>query len=536
MEATQVPEDLATLKKKLNSLMCAIDEVSLKDVSIPNTISSQSTEIGLKYIESLHESLNDRLMDIKLNVRESVMKSLEKFENSVDEILNSVMGSDESSRKKIRKETDINAALLMEKEFKMRESKITDLINAREEFQTLKNMALALMTLFFINLMLQDYFDHGYFINIQTLTWCFSGFDMVITTWVLMFAYSYLVICLVQGIVLLKMGKKLWGTLYAVYQMSLVCFAGWVTRYFDLSFGSSMIIMCECFRIQMKIHSYFRMKLLYGCGENKYREFVPEFIKEKVGPVLPELVVPEVKIEDSAAEVQKFTYFLFAPTLLYRDQYILRTRSNWKFISSNFIEFLFGIYYTFIMFRIYLQPKFILIGKEDAWSQVTMMTILQIMLPSFLCLFILFYIVIHAWQNIWAEILRFPDRRFYEDWWNSMNLREWIRKFMTLTHEWLFTYVYIDLMRFSNGKITRNVSQALTFALSAGTYYATITFSIGFFGVEQFLIVAIACYLITPKGMMKKHAYNTLFWVQISMGISLLMTMYSRDYYRYYLK
>lgn len=536
MENSQIPENLNSLKNKLTSLMCAIDEVSLKEVNLPTNKSSEPAESSIKYMESFHSSLNDRLIDIKLNIREAVLKSLEKFESSIDEILSSVISNEDSDVKNNRKETDINASLLMEKEFKMRESKITDLTTAREEFQTLKNMALALMTLFFINLMLQDYFDHGYFINIQTLTWCFSGMDMVITTWVLMFAYSYLAICLVKCIVLLNLPHKIWIPLYLIFQILLLCFAGWDTRYFDLSFGSSMIIMCECFRIQMKIHSYFRMKMLYGTGHNKYKEFVPAFVKEKLGSFTPEIKLPEIKIEDSATEVQKFTYFLFAPTLLYRDQYILRSKSDWKFIGSNTIEFFFGIYYTFILFRIYLQPKFILIGNEDAWSNLTLMTIFQTMLPSFLCLFILFYIVIHSWQNIWAEILRFPDRRFYEDWWNSMNLREWGRKFMTLTHEWLYTYIYIDSMRFSNNKISRKVAQIFAFTIATFAHYLTITFSIGIIGIEQFVILLISCVLVIPRGKMKKHAFNILFWVEISMGISLLMTLYSRDYYRYYLK
>ena len=210
----------------------------------------------------------------------------------------------------------------------------------------------------------------------------------------------------------------------------------------------------------------------------------------------------------------------------------MRAKSDWRFIGTNAIEFLFGIYYSFILFRIYLQPKFIIIGKENTWNNVLIMAIFQTMLPSFLSLFILFYIVVHNWQNMWAELLRFPDRRFYEDWWNSMNMREFIRKFITLNHEWLYTHVYVDLMRFSAGKISRKMSQFITFVFSCLIHLCVISFSLGFVEFDQYLIFSFVAYLSTNRGSMKKHEFNILFWIEISIGMSLMMTMYSRDYYR----
>ena len=255
----QIPEDLNSLKKKPSRLMCVIDEVSLKEDSTLSFFPESSSENRFKYLESLHAIVNDRLINIKLNVRESVLKSLDAFEENIDQSLLSICKEDYDPNKTKR---DTNALSLMEKSFRMRESKITELMTSREEFKTLKNMAFAIMTLFFINLMIQDYLDHGYFINIQTLVWCFSGFDVVITTWVLMFGYSYLVISLLKTIVFMNLSTKIWIPIYAIYQFILIFFAAWVTRYFDLSFGSSMIVICEGFRFQMKIHSYLRTKLL----------------------------------------------------------------------------------------------------------------------------------------------------------------------------------------------------------------------------------------------------------------------------------
>lgn len=534
---SQIPEDLNSLKRKLNKLMSAIDEVSLIENNTHAENSIDSPESHCKYLESLHSAISDRLMNLKLNMRESVLKSLETFEATIDQtLLSGIFKEDYDPKRLLRKNTDINESLLMEKRFKLRESTITELINSREEFQTLKNMALALMSLFFINLMLQDYFEHGYFFNIQILIWCFSGGDIVITTWVLMFFYSFLIILLVKTIVSLNLQAKIWIPLYIIFQCLLTFFAVTITRIFDLSFGSSMILMCEAFRLQMKMHSYLRTKLLYGWGVNEYKEFIPSFLKKKLGFSNLENNLPEIKIEDYGSEVQRFSYFLFAPTLLYRDQYLLRSKSDIKFIIDNLIEFFFGIYYTFILFRIYLQPNLIVIGKENSWNSVVFISIFQTVLPSFLCLFILFYIVVHSWQNLWAELLRFPDRKFYEDWWNSMNMREWIRKFVTLNHEWLYTYIYIDFLRFTKERFSRKSSKILTFIFSCSIHLCVISSSLGFMGFEEFFIFSCLTYALTSKGSTNKHAMNILFWIEISLGISFMMTMYSRDYYRNYTK
>ena len=130
---------------------------------------------------------------------------------------------------------------------------------------------------------------------------------------------------------------------------------------------------------------------MFHCNiDNKYRNFVPDFIKDKLGNSNPEINYPKIIIDDLGSEVQKMTYFLFSPTLIYRDQYPLRTRSDWHFILNNVVEFFLGVYFTFIIHRMYLQPQFIAIGKELNFNQLIFVSIFQTLLPSFLCLFILF--------------------------------------------------------------------------------------------------------------------------------------------------
>ncbi len=53
---------------------------------------------------------------------------------------------------------------------------------------------------------------------------------------------------------------------------------------------------------------------------------------------------------------------------------------------------------------------------------------LTMAVPAAYAWLIMFYCLFHSYLNMWAEITRFADRRFYSDWWNANNLSEYWRK------------------------------------------------------------------------------------------------------------
>jgi len=42
-------------------------------------------------------------------------------------------------------------------------------------------------------------------------------------------------------------------------------------------------------------------------------------------------------------------------------------------------------------------------------------------------------------------MLRFADRLFYKDWWNSTGFSDYYRTWNLVVHDWLYTYVYQDM-------------------------------------------------------------------------------------------
>jgi len=116
------------------------------------------------------------------------------------------------------------------------------------------------------------------------------------------------------------------------------------------------------------------------------------------------------------------------------------------------------------------------------------MTLFKLMMPSTLGLILLFFGLLHSWMNAFAELLRFPDRTFYLDWWNSMEFGTYYRKWNIIVHEWLFYYVYGDSLRFSKGKCSKTYMVGVTFLTSAFIHELIICTVLGFFYPILFVI------------------------------------------------
>ena len=76
----------------------------------------------------------------------------------------------------------------------------------------------------------------------------------------------------------------------------------------------------------------------------------------------------------------------------------------------------------------------------------------------------MFYCVFHSYLNLFAELTRFGDRRFYSDWWNASDLGEYWRKWNQPIHNFLIRHVYYASRRRG---ISSQTCLLVTFTLSA---------------------------------------------------------------------
>ena len=151
----------------------------------------------------------------------------------------------------------------------------------------------------------------------------------------------------------------------------------------------------------------------------------------------------------SKTSVGKLTYFLFAPTLIYKHSYPRSSGPiNWlrvaRLLSVFFIFCYIGLLgvarrglYVFLgpfssseLLHLYLECVF-----WASWSTIA-----------------LAFGFLHCYLNAFAEILSFADRRFYADWWNARSNFQFWRRWNLVVHNWLIQYIYKSYIRWNGNK------------------------------------------------------------------------------------
>jgi diacylglycerol O-acyltransferase-1 len=70
---------------------------------------------------------------------------------------------------------------------------------------------------------------------------------------------------------------------------------------------------------------------------------------------------------------------------------------------------------------------------------------LKLSIPCTFMWLLSFYGGFHLWLNILGELLRFADRTFYEDWWNSRTMGDYWRLWNKPIHTYLVRHVFIPI-------------------------------------------------------------------------------------------
>jgi sterol O-acyltransferase len=103
--------------------------------------------------------------------------------------------------------------------------------------------------------------------------------------------------------------------------------------------------MAELARVCMKMHSYLREKLYW-------EHFKGEYACKPISSGRWSWIDVSIPERDYFfSEVGKYIYFLFVPTLLFRERYPRTTRIRWEFVIQHFLEAVGIVYYAFLIFR-----------------------------------------------------------------------------------------------------------------------------------------------------------------------------------------
>jgi len=419
-----------------------------------------------------------------------------------------------------------------EKKFQYRDSMLNIMFEQNENIRTLYNMAIAAISILFCNFLIYEYNRNGFPLELETLRSSFNKLDVVFNIWIRIFFVHLLIIPFTRWVHHSRPSGWIWIPLYIAAHFYDYYYAYMSVKEHDLGFASACIVLCEATRMGMKAHSYLRNKLMYGSDIwIKYRYFIPRSAK-RAGVTESDLYIPDIKFFPLTKEVKKYLYFLFVPTLVYRDKYPRAPRVNYGKVLFHYTNFVLCVYLGYMLYKILVLPQFENTGKDTGTLLDFVLSILSTIMPGITCMLMLFFGMLHSWFNAFAELMRFPDRHFYEDWWNVLEFGAYYRKWNIVVHEWLYYYVYCDVSRFTNERTSRTFCQLLTFFISAVVHEVIIAGAMGFFYPILFVIfTGPGIIFIRGAKNVKSSSMNIVFWFLLFLGTGIIFTLYSREYF-----
>ncbi|XP_069088203.1 sterol O-acyltransferase 1 [Pleurodeles waltl] len=405
-----------------------------------------------------------------------------------------------------------------EKLFISRRSLLDELFEVNH-IRTIYHMFIALLILFILSTVVVDFIDEGRLVlEFDLLVYAFGQFPLVISVWLCMF-FSTLIVP--YGLFLLwargyrssshrTLRSLFYGSLFMIFQfLGLVSGPAYVVLQNNLPPASRFIVILEQVRLVMKAHSFVR--------ENAPR--VQSSTREKTS------VVP-------VPQLTHYLYFLFAPTLIYRDSYPRNPNIRWGYVATKFAQVLGCTFYAYYVFVRLCIPLFWNISQEPFSLRVLVLCIFNSILPGVLVLFLGFFALLHCWLNAFAEMLRFADRMFYKDWWNSTSFSNYYRTWNVVVHDWLYNYVYRDFLHFT-GKRFKVAAMLSVFTVSAIVHEYVLAICFGFF--YPVLFILFMCFGMLFNFILhdrrKGPIWNVVMWTSLFLGQGVLICLYSQEWY-----
>ncbi|KAG5325705.1 SOAT1 acyltransferase, partial [Acromyrmex heyeri] len=461
-------------------------------------------------------------------IREEILKHINNRINEMtSEILQKIEISSIKNRKYTRflynmdkycdKKKSSKKDALPDKEFLERNSLLTDLFEI-PHIRSIYNMFLMIFIYLFVSIVASDIMKSGTsYVGTNTIRIGFAKFPTCIYIWSFMQAltlgvyvaftlWAYQRLRFLPKSSILKLWDYTWLSIFISYLILFIIFPIKAILNTNLSIGCSLIIIMEQMRMMMKTHAFIRST-------------APRFLSYK----------PHSKIaRPNGSTFSQYLYFLFAPTLVYRDEYPRTKRIRWMVVIRNFAEVGLAIFYLAFILEHLIIPVFHMYGTQRVEWKWFAENIIKSIIPGILYMFIGQYLLLHAWLNAWAEMLQFADRLFYKDWWNSTTYDMFFRTWNVVVHDWLYTYIYKDIYEIVVPR-NRTLSASAVFFISAIFHEYIIAFAFGFFYPMMFIIFFLIGFALF---FVRKLITNNIFmWLSWCIGVCILFSLYSIEYY-----
>lgn len=498
---------------------CEYKEEIVKDMAIEKMREKMGTivqKLERDVERKLDLLVDDLVSEVKLfNLRNNELRQLFNENNSLG------LGEKTGTRAKRKRGAD---GKLPEKEFVARNSLLTDLFEVKH-IKTIYHIFIVILIIMFLNTVVHDFVDRGSInLGFRPIVAGFGQFHITLLLWSCMQLSTFCVYpCFsiwahVRKDLVKNELRKIWdiSSIFGVvlYQCSFIIMSIKAVLFLDLPPASSVAVLMEMTRFVMKVHAFVRSNIPRALAAARKAHSEDKPARATTVP-----------------SFNKFTYFLFAPTLVYRDEYPRTKRIRWSVVFRHVLEVIGVIFYISFIFERFLTPLFESFGDAHISSGKFVLSLFGTIMPGSLSFLCGFYCLLHAWMNASSELLRFADRMFYRDWWNASSFPEYMRSWNVVVHDWLYTYIYKDSVEhvFKN---CRMLSTVLVFTISAVFHEVVLAFAFRFFYpvmFVQFEFMGLLLMFLTRN--LSKDTGNILLWLLLCIGNGIQLSLYNMEYY-----
>jgi diacylglycerol O-acyltransferase-1 len=225
-------------------------------------------------------------------------------------------------------------------------------------------------------------------------------------------------------------------------------------------------------------------------------------------------------------------YFCWAPTLCYELNFPRNPRIRKVFLLRRVLEAVFLLHVVLAIFQQWLMPTALNSLEPFRDMDYTRMLerLLLLALPNHVFWLLFFYFFFHSCMNLVGELLRFADREFYGDWWNSDSIQQFWKMWNIPVHRWSIRHIYhpLKLRGWHRGMATMMV-----FFLSAFFHEYLVSIPLLMLRPWAFtaMLFQIPLGIITAIPFFKGQLGNVIVWSSIVLGQPVAILMYMHDYY-----
>ncbi|KAI9762193.1 MAG: hypothetical protein M4579_000516 [Chaenotheca gracillima] len=217
--------------------------------------------------------------------------------------------------------------------------------------------------------------------------------------------------------------------------------------------------------------------------------------------------------------IRNLSYFWWAPTLVYQPVYPRSPRIRWGFVVKRGAEV--AVLSTFIWVASAQYAAPVLRNSLAKMQTLDFTSILErLMKLSTISLVIWlagFFAFFQSALNGLAEIMRFADREFYTDWWNSPSVGAYWRTWNKPVYQFMRRHIYFPLI---DRGWNSSVASVVVFLFSGLLHELLVgipthnIIGVAFFGMlVQIPLIASTVPLEKMQGPNGKIIGNTIFWV-----------------------